>query len=78
MKPAHLIPISAFDEPFTKVLIDIVGHLPKTATGYSYILTLMDLSTRYPESIPLRSINAKTVVRGLLKFFSHFGLPKEI
>lgn len=78
IQPAPLIPVPAFDEPFTKILVDIVGPLPKTSSGYSYILTLMDMSTRYPEAIPLRNTHAKTVVRELLKFFSHFGLPNEI
>ena len=78
IQPAPLIPIPAFEEPFTKVLVDIVGPLPKTSAGYSYILTVMDMSTRYPEAMPLRNTHAKTVVKELLKFFSKFGLPKEI
>ncbi|WP_435325998.1 DDE-type integrase/transposase/recombinase, partial [Klebsiella pneumoniae] len=38
----------------------------------------MDVTTRYPEAIPIRSIHAKVVVKVLLGFFSKFGLPKEV
>ena len=38
--------------PFEKVAIDIVGPLsPATDRGNRYILTLVDVSTRYPEAI---------------------------
>ena len=42
------------------------------------MLTIMCVSTRFPEAIPLRSINAKNIVRELVKFFSCFGLPEVI
>jgi len=38
----------------------------------------MGASTRFPEAIPLRNINTKSVVKALTKFFSLFGLPKSI
>ena len=38
----------------------------------------MDLSTRFPEAIPLRKITAKVVVEALVQFFTRYGLPKEI
>ena len=75
---APLVPIPPFVEPFKRVLVDIVGPLPKTSTGYCYILTVLDMATRYPEAIALRNIRAKTVVEALLKFFTHFGLPEEL
>nr|XP_054761448.1 uncharacterized protein LOC129267850 [Lytechinus pictus] len=78
IKPAPLIPIPAFEEPFTRVLVDCVGPLPRTRSGHRFLLTIMDLSTRFPETIPLRSITAKTVVQALVQFFTRYGLPKEI
>ena len=35
-------------------------------------------STRFPEAIPLRSINTNTILKALIKFFTPFGLPKSI
>ena len=71
IKPAPMIPIPAFDEPFTRVLVDCVGPLPRTKSGHQYLLTIMDLSTRFPEAIPLRKITAKVVVvEALMQFFT--------
>ena len=75
---APLQPIPAFDEPFSKVIIDYVGPLLKTKSGNQYLLTIMCASTRFPEAIPLRNIKAKTIVKALTKFFTFVGLPKAI
>ena len=75
---APLQPIPAFKEPFSRVIIDCVGPLPKTKSGNQYLLTVMCASTRFPEAIPLRNISAKTIVKALIKFFKLVGLPKSI
>lgn len=78
-KPNQKIPIGPLcpppvcEEPFSWVLIDFVGPLP-----HEYLFTIMDLTTRFPEAIPLRNIKAQTVLDALLGFFSRFGLPQEI
>ena len=74
---APLQPIPAFAEPFIRVLIDCVGHLPKSKSGNEYFLTIMCTFTRFPEAIPLRNIKAKTIVKTLIKFFTLVGLPKS-
>ena len=66
---AGLQPIPAFDEPFSRIIIDCVGPLPKTKSGNEYLLTIMCASTRSPEAIPLRNIN-----EGLSQVF-HFCRP---
>ena len=75
---AHLQPIPAFEEPFSRVLVDCVGPLPRTRSGNEYMLTVMCTSTRFPEAIPLRNIKAKTIVKALIKFFATVGLPRSI
>lgn len=83
-KPNHKIPhaplkpIPSFNEPFSRVIVDCVGPLPKTKSGCQYLLTIMCASTRYPEAIPLKNITSKAIVNALTKFFTTFGLPKEI
>lgn len=76
--PAPLIPIPVVGEPFSRVLIDCVGPLPKTKRGHQYLLTVMDVATRYVEAFALRNICSKTILDCLLKFFTQFGLPREI
>ena len=78
IRRAALKPIPAFDEPFTKVIIDCVGPLPRTKAGNQYLLTIMCASTRFPEAIPLRNIKSRTVVNALTKFFTNFGLPQSV
>ena len=68
-KPNQHIPVAplkpipaAFEEPFSHIMIDCVGPLPKTKAGHQYLLTIMCSSTRFPEAIPLRTITAEKVV----------------
>lgn len=76
--PAPLCPIPAVGEPFERVLVDCVGPLPRARSGCQYLLTIMCVATRFPEAIPLRSINARSVTKALTKFFTTFGLPKTV
>ena len=75
---ARLHPIPAMGEPFSKVLVDCIGPLIKTKSGNQYLLTIMCMATRFPEAIPLRKINAKSIVKALINFFTLVGLPKSI
>ena len=68
---APLQPIPAFDEPFSNVIIDCVGPLPKTKYGNEYLLTIMCITTRFPEAIPMRNIKAKKIVSHLINIFKH-------
>ena len=75
---APLQPIPAFEEPFSRIIIDCVGPLPKARSGNQYLLTIMCASTRFPEAIPLRNISSKTICKALIKFFTIFGLPRSL
>ena len=74
--PKALYSIPVFEEPFSRVIIDCVGSLPKTKSGNQYLLTVMCASTRFPEVISLRNISAKTNNKALIKFFTFVGLLK--
>ena len=75
---APLYPIPSVSEPFSQVVIDIVGPLPRTRSGFEYLLTIMDRTTRFPEVIPLRSIKSPVIIKHLMDFFSRYGLPREL
>ena len=74
---AYVQPIPALDEPFSRIIIDCVGPLPKTKSGCQYLLTIMCASTRFSEAI-LRNIKTKTIVKALVKFFTFVGLPMSV
>ena len=76
--PAPLRPIPAVDEPFERVIVDCVGPLPRTKAGNQFLLTVMCVTTRFPEAIPLRRITAPAITKALTKFFTTFGLPKTV
>jgi len=64
--------------PCERVAVDIVGPFPTAKGGFQYLLTTIDLATRWPEAIPLRSITAKTIIQHLTTIFAHTGFPKAI
>lgn len=73
-----LRPLLVIEEPWRRVVVDIVGPLPRSAKGYKYLLTMMDFASRYPEAVPLWRVDAKTVTEVLLEVFGRFGIPDEI
>ena len=75
--PLGSMPI--IDAPFQRIAIDIVGPIqPMTERGNRYILTLVDYATRYPEAIPLPSIETTRVAEAMVNVFSRVGFPNEI
>eukprot|EP00795_Rhopilema_esculentum_P005569 gene5569-9573_t len=75
---AKLVPLPIVDTPFKRIAMDIVGPLERSAAGHKYILVICDYATRYPEAVPLRSIDAESVAEELVKLISRFGVPEEI
>ena len=74
IKRAPLVPLPIITEPFSRVAMDIVGPLPRSRSGNKYILVLCDYGTKYPEAIPLKSIDAEHIA----DVFSRIGIPREI
>ena len=75
---APLVPLPIVSTPFQKIAMDIVGPLPRSCSGCRYILVICDYATRYPEAIPLRSIDAEHIADELIKVFARVGIPEEI
>ena len=75
---APLHPLPCVGEPFSKVAFDIVGPLPKSKSGYRYILTMMCLFSKFPEAIPLKRVDNETVLEGMMEVFAKHGLPGEM
>ena len=74
---AALRPIPVVEEPFSRVIVDCVGPLPRSKSGHEYLLTIMCATTRFVEAVPLRRIHAKAVSAQLVKFFTTFDLPDQ-
>ena len=79
-KPRHapLVPLPIIGVPFQRIAMDIIGPLPQSRSGNRYVLVICDYATRYPEAIPLRSIDAENVAEELIQLFARVGVPEEI
>ncbi|KAG7169792.1 pol Retrovirus-related Pol polyprotein from transposon-like 11, partial [Homarus americanus] len=49
--PFPLVRVPHVPEPFTTIQCDIVGPLPKTSSGFEYLFTVIDTSTRYLHAV---------------------------
>ena len=67
------------DTPFKRVAVDLVGLIaPASERGHRYILTLVYYATRYPEAVPLKNIDTKTVAEALLDMYNRLRIPEEV
>lgn len=67
------------DTCFRRIAVDLIGPLdPVTDRGNRYILTIVDLATRYPEAVALPRIEAERVAEAMVDVFSRLGVPNEI
>ncbi len=58
--------------------IDLVGPLPRSS-GFSYLFTVIDRKTRWPDAIPLASTTAADCAAALLQgWIQRFGVPTII
>jgi len=63
---------------FDHIHVDIVGPLP-TSRGCSYLLTMVDRFTRWPEAIPLAETSALTCARALIAhWIARFDVPAHL
>lgn len=74
----HRSPIDAIPIPprrFTHVHVDLVGPLPPSK-GYSYLFTVIDRTTRWPEAFPLTDITSASCARVFTSgWVARFGIP---
>ena len=67
------------DRPFEKIIIDIFGPVTKSRYGHRYALGIVDVYSRYPMIVPLRSTDSRTIVNALLsRWIAVFGSPETI
>ena len=75
-KPAATLHPISVDSPFHRIGIDLVGPLPRTASGNAYIITATDYFTKWPEASAIPDKTASTEVASFLfKLITRHGSP---
>ncbi|BFZ05447.1 hypothetical protein BsWGS_08486 [Bradybaena similaris] len=76
---AYVQPTDLSSRPFQKVAVDIVGPLNTVSDkGNRFILTMVDMCTRWPEAIPLKFITSEAITEAFFHLFSRIGFPEVI
>ena len=70
--------ITPVEQPFTRVGLDIIGPLPVTKNGNSYIITLVDYFTKWPEAKAVSNIKSEEVIKFLIEVITRHGPPEII
>jgi transposase InsO family protein len=74
---APIQPIPVPTRRFSHVHVDLVGPLPVSREGFSYLFTMVDRSTRWAEAIPLALISAADCAAALFTgWVARFGVPE--
>ena len=73
-----LMPSPVITTPFEHIAFDLVGPLPRTNQGHKYLLTSICLSSKFPEAVPLKRVDAKSVTERMIEVFARTGLTSEI
>ena len=78
---ANIVPLSPMfaPSPFNAIAIDLFKPGTTLPSGYRYVLTVIDMCTRWVQFIPLRTKYAAEVMLALCKFwFAIHGVPEFI
>ena len=65
-------------EPWDHIQIDLIGPLPVSERGHTYILTVVDVCTNFTVLRALKNKDMETIARKLWRIFSNFGTAKII
>lgn len=65
--------------PFERIHMDLVGPMGVSDNGYKYVLTIIDVLTRYLITVPLRSKEAREVAKALyVNVICIHGVPQTL
>ena len=70
--PLHMMEIP--DQPFDKIMMDLVTDFTESIQGNKHILTIIDLLTGWPETIPIPNKSADTIIKAFIRHY----LPRHL
>jgi hypothetical protein len=63
---------------FERVAFDTIGPLPESASGFKYILVLIDCFSRWVHLFALQRLLAKEAAEKMLQYIGIYGSPKQL
>ena len=64
------------EQPLSVVGVDVYGPLPRTAEGYTHILSVQDHFSRFVKLIPVRETDSATLAQALFtEWIQNYGTP---
>ena len=75
-RPNRMMEREVVTVPSERVCVDVVGPFPRSKKGYTYLLTCIDVASRWPEAIPVRSTTSTIVIQHLTDIFARNGFPR--
>jgi len=75
---AHLAQMPLVDTQYSTICVRLVGPLSPPSEGHRFILTVIDLCTRFPDAVPLKDIHTSAVPEALIGILSRVGIPRRI
>ncbi|KMQ85388.1 reverse ribonuclease integrase, partial [Lasius niger] len=77
--PAGTLHATNIDRPWEQVTIDLVGPLPRSKTGNTWLLVMQDRFTKWAELAPLRQATAPSVTKAVTeRIILRHGRPESI
>ena len=65
--------------PMSRIAVDVLGPLTRTADGHVYILVIGDYFTKYCAAFPLPNQETNTIVKALVEgWICHWGVPERL
>ena len=64
--------------PSERVCVDLVGPFPTAKGGFKFLLTYVDMATRWPEAVPLRKTTTRVIINQLQAIFCRNGFPTSL
>ena len=75
--PGGLMGHRVVEEPWLVIAADIMGPMPRSKSGFQYILVVQDLFTKWIDVIPLRAVTGKKIGSALREcVLNRWGAPK--
>ena len=75
--PSNRILVSAMDHQWEMDLVDL-GSLLKYNRGYRFLLTCIDVLSKYAWVVPLKNKTGTTILRAIKQMFSSGRMPNQI